>query len=63
MYVVERLLSHARADDDQGWLIRVRWAGFGSDGDTWEPAENLPRNMLERYERRKKLERGTLSGN
>jgi transposase InsO family protein len=61
VYVVDRLLSHARPEDGSGWLVRVRWAGFGADGDTWEPAENLPKNMLRKYERRKRLADGTLT--
>jgi hypothetical protein len=61
MYVIDRLISHARSEDGHGWLIRVRWAGFGADGDTWEPAENLPANILQKYERRKRLAGGTLT--
>jgi hypothetical protein len=61
MYVIDRLISHARSEDGPGWLIRVRWAGFGADGDTLEPAENLPANMLQKYERRKRLAGGTLT--
>jgi Chromo (CHRromatin Organisation MOdifier) domain len=60
-YVLDRLISHARSKDGHGWLIRVRWAGLGADGDTWEPAENLPANMLQKYEHRKRLAGGTLT--
>jgi Integrase core domain len=60
-YVIDRFVSHARAEDNSGWLLRVRWAAFGADSDTWEPAEGLPNKMLRAYERRKKLPAGFLS--
>lgn len=53
-YVIDRLISHERAEDDS-WLIRVRWAGFDSSEDTWEPVENLPTKLVEKYEKRKKI--------
>ena len=61
MYVIDRLISHARADDDSCWLVRVRWAAYGSDDDTWEPAMELPEELVRRYERRKKLPNGLLT--
>ena len=61
MYVIDRLISHARADDDSCWLVRVRWAAYGSDNDTWEPAMELPEELVRRYERRKKLPNGLLT--
>jgi hypothetical protein len=61
MYVVDRLISHASSEDDGKWLIRVRWAGFGAVGDTWEPARNLPHSLVAKYERRKKLTPGSLT--
>jgi hypothetical protein len=60
-YVIDRLLSHARADDDSCWLLRVRWAAYGPDDDTWEPATELPKDLVLRYERRKKLSDGLLT--
>jgi hypothetical protein len=59
-HVIDRFLSHAKADDDSCWLIRVRWAGFDAEGDTWEPAEDVPEAMLRTYERRKNLAPCTL---
>jgi len=32
----------------------VRWFDYGSKDDTWEPLENLPRNLLVRFLRQKK---------
>jgi hypothetical protein len=60
-FVVDRFVSHARASDDTCWLIRVRWAGFSPDEDTWEPATEMPADMVRIYERRKKLAPGTLT--
>jgi hypothetical protein len=60
-YVIDRLVSHARAEDDSCWLVRVRWAAFGPDDDTWEPAASIPETFLRLYERRKKLSPGVLT--
>jgi hypothetical protein len=60
-YVIERLVSHARGDDDTCWLIRVRWSGYDSGADTWEPAGDLPADLVRKYERRKKLQPGLLT--
>jgi Chromo (CHRromatin Organisation MOdifier) domain len=59
--VIDRLLSHARADDDSCWLLRVRWASYGPDEDTWEPAFELPEALVRRYEKRKGLADGLLT--
>jgi hypothetical protein len=34
-YVIDRLISHARDEEDSCWLLRVRWAAYGPDDDTW----------------------------
>ena len=60
-YVIERFITHARDDEDACWLIRVRWAAYSADEDTWEPATELPEDMVRRYERRKKLPEGLLT--
>jgi hypothetical protein len=32
-FVIDRFVSHTKADDYSEWLIRVRWAGFiAADG-------------------------------
>jgi hypothetical protein len=49
-FVIERLLSHG-VDDDDNVVMRVRWFGFGSDNDTWEPITHLPKLLVERYEK------------
>jgi hypothetical protein len=43
--VIYRFVSHAQ-DDDGAWLVRVRWAGFDSSDDTWEPDVNLPPKLI-----------------
>ena len=59
-FVIDRLISHALVEDESEWLIRVRWAGFSAANDTWEPTSPLPKSLLGRYERRKKISPGTL---
>jgi Chromo (CHRromatin Organisation MOdifier) domain len=46
-FVIERLLSHD-VDDDGNVVMRVRWFGFGSEDDTWEPITHLPKLPVER---------------
>jgi hypothetical protein len=36
-------------------VMRVRWFGFGSDDDIWEPITHLPKRLVERYAKRNKL--------
>jgi Chromo (CHRromatin Organisation MOdifier) domain len=59
-YVIERVISHGR-NESGDLIVRVRWAGYGSSDDTWERPQDLPNEALLRYERRKKLVRGTVS--
>jgi hypothetical protein len=54
-YVIDRLISHARDEKDSCWLLRVRWAAYGPDDDTWKPAHELPEELVRKYERRKSL--------
>jgi hypothetical protein len=52
--VIERLLSHG-VEDDGNVVMRVRWFGFVSDDDTWEPTTHLPKLLVERYAKRNKM--------
>jgi hypothetical protein len=59
-YVVDRIVDHAPNDANDGYLVRVRWAGYNTSDDTWEPAAALPSAFLKRYEKRKKIRPGSL---
>lgn len=42
MWLVERILSHrGKGKKKSNYSFRVRWTGFGEEGDTWEPYHNL----------------------
>jgi hypothetical protein len=60
-YVIDRFISHVRDEEDSFWLIRVRWAAYRADYDTWEPATELLEDMVQRYKRRKKVPEGLLT--
>jgi hypothetical protein len=60
-YVIDGLISYARDEEDSCWLLRVRWAAYGPDGDTWEPALEFPEGLVRKYELRKKLPSGLLT--
>jgi Chromo (CHRromatin Organisation MOdifier) domain len=53
-FVIERLISHGEAEDGK-MLIRVRWAGYSNNDDTWEPAENIPHQLIRRYAKKKNV--------
>ena len=53
-YVVDRIVSHRVADD--GTLrLRVRWFGYDSSQDTWEPVVTLPPELVRRYVTRRRF--------
>jgi transposase InsO family protein len=54
-FVVDRIVSHRR-DADGNMRLRVRWFGYASSEDTWEPVIHVPQEMLHRYARRKRLD-------
>jgi hypothetical protein len=56
-YVVDHIVTHRR-DADGRMKVKLRWFGFSSAEDTWEPLIHVPREMLHRYVRRKRLEPG-----
>jgi hypothetical protein len=53
-YVIDRIVSHGRAEDDEQ-IARVRWAGYDSNDDTWELTRNLPEEEVRKYARSKRV--------
>jgi len=51
-YVIDKLLGLRQTGDS--YSAKVRWFDYGSKNDTWEPLENLPRNLVVRFLRQKK---------
>ena len=45
----------AGVDEDGREVYRVRWAGYGPEEDTWEPAANLLKTLVREYKRAKGL--------
>ena len=53
-FEVQRIIAHGVADNDE-FLLKVRWHGFSSKEDTWEPIQDLPYNMVVRYCRNRNI--------
>jgi len=51
-YVIDRLLKLRRSNGI--YSAKVRWFDYGPKDDSWEPLENLPRNLVIRFLRQKK---------
>jgi len=51
-YVIDRLSKLRRSNGI--YSAKVRWFDYGPKNDSWEPLENLPRNLVIRFLRRKK---------
>lgn len=43
-YIIYKIEDHS--NEEGSWMFRVRWYGFLSSDDTWEPFEGLPRSTL-----------------
>eukprot|EP00794_Sanderia_malayensis_P000587 gene586-1247_t len=56
IYVVEKILD-TKFVDDKFRVYKVRWEGYGSEDDTWEPDENLItcNNLLKDFWERRKI--------
>jgi hypothetical protein len=44
LWIVEAIVDHRKSK--RSYEFKVRWLGFGQDGDTWEPAKNLRQNSV-----------------
>ena len=44
-------LVDAGVDNEGHELYKVRWAGYGPESNTWEPAEGLPDALIRDYKR------------
>ena len=53
-YEIEKLVG-AGLDDEGRELYRVRWLGYPPSSDTWEPANQLPRELVTAYKRKHHL--------
>jgi hypothetical protein len=48
LYIVEAILD-MRLDARGSEQCRVRWYGYGRDGDTWEPADDIPPGLIAEF--------------
>jgi hypothetical protein len=53
-YLIDRIVSHRRAEDGQ-IRLRIRWFWYDSSQDPWEPVVSIPDEILRRYVRRRHL--------
>ena len=51
-YVVEKIMNHRGKPDRRQY--RVRWYGFDSADETWEPSEHIPEHFINGYWRRRR---------
>ena len=51
---IDRLLA-IRHDADNSIVAKVRWATYGRGGDSWEPISGLPKHLVIRLAKQKKL--------
>ena len=48
-YVIEKLVGR-RENDDGSVSYKVRWSGYSSKDDTWEPRTGLPIKLVSAYD-------------
>ena len=53
-YVIDHIISHRR-DSSGSMLLKIRWFGYDSREDTWEPIFNIPPELVRRYVKRRRL--------
>ncbi|MEM1010485.1 MAG: chromo domain-containing protein, partial [Myxococcota bacterium] len=61
-YIVDRIVGHGVNEDEEHpsaqvgeTTYRVRWYGYGSQDDTYEPIHHLPLNKVVSYHKRKRF--------
>ena len=54
-YVVDKIVAH-REEGDGTFSYLVKWYGYSTDQNTWEPITNLRRSMIERYCRKRRIQ-------
>jgi hypothetical protein len=47
-YVVDRIVDAFENQEDRTYIYRVRWIGYTSEENTWEPERNLPHHFIRR---------------
>jgi hypothetical protein len=60
LYEVDRIVRAARKGGRAGYV--VRWAGYGPEGDTWEPAAAMPAEALREWATRTRRRTGGTRG-
>jgi hypothetical protein len=48
-YVVDQIVDAFEDQEDGTYIYRVRWIGYTSEEDTWEPERDLPHHFIRRY--------------
>ncbi|KAJ3380538.1 hypothetical protein HDU84_005756 [Entophlyctis sp. JEL0112] len=56
VFVVERILEHVYDKKSRSRLYKVRWKGYGSDEDTWEPASSFTdKSFIRDYDKQQEM--------
>ena len=53
-YAMDRIVDHGYDDNGQ-MVFQIRWTGYDPSDDTWQSAEDIPRNTVVAYCKRHKL--------
>ncbi|KAJ3379879.1 hypothetical protein HDU84_006336 [Entophlyctis sp. JEL0112] len=56
VFIVERILEHVYDKKSRSRLYKVRWKGYGSDEDTWEPAASFTdKSFIHDYDKKQQM--------
>jgi hypothetical protein len=50
-YMVERIVK--KKYENNQYMYYIKWEGYPSSDNTWEPASNLPTHMITEFEKKK----------